>query len=272
MGQPVHLMLFADAEERGLAGAAAALAELRRVEARLSLFDDRSDLVALNQRSGRGWVAVGEDLRAVLAGAEQARAATGGAFDPAVEPLMEAWGFHRPRRTPPSVAEISEARAALDATRVVIEGGRVRLDPSGAALDLGGIGVGYGLDCAMRLVREQGIASAFLDISGDCAALAPPPGALGWRVDIATPGTRGAVSGSVLLRRSALATSANTESVVRYGAVVRGHVLDPATGYPAHRIRQATVRSATGMLADALSTASLVTGRAMPGAVQSLFV
>lgn len=270
MGQPVHLMLFAESEDQGLEVASEVLAELRRVEARLSLFDPRSDLVGLNQRAGRGWVDAGEDLLAVLAAAESIRAGTGSAFDPAVEPLMIAWGFHRHRSGAPSPAEVAEARSALDATRVTIQGGRVGLDPAGAALDLGGIGVGYGLDRAAGVLRQRGIASAFLDISGDCIALESPPGAAGWRVDLADPERRGAVTGSVLLRRSALATSANSQSTVRYGAMVRGHVLDPATGFPARRIRQATVVAATGVAADALSTATLVAGRAMPGATETI--
>jgi thiamine biosynthesis lipoprotein len=270
MGQPVHLMLFAASEDQGLEVAAEALAELRRVEARLTLFDSGSDLVALNQRAGRGWVDAGEDLLAALAAAESIRSETRAAFDPAVEPLMVAWGFHRRRSEAPSPIEIAEARSALAATTVTIQGGRVRLDPTGAALDLGGIGVGYGLDRAAGVLRRRGIASAFLDISGDCIALEPPPGAAGWRVDIADPVDRGAVRGSVLLRRSALATSANTQSTVRYGAMVRGHVLDPATGFPAHRVRQATVVAATGVAADALSTATLVAGRAMPGATETI--
>src|SRR4051812_12945526 len=54
MGQAVHLMLFAESEDQGLEACATALAELRRVEARLSLFDDASDLCELNRRAGRG--------------------------------------------------------------------------------------------------------------------------------------------------------------------------------------------------------------------------
>ena len=55
MGQPVHLQLFAESEAHGYDVAAAALAELRRVEARLSLFDDTSDLSELNRQAGRRW-------------------------------------------------------------------------------------------------------------------------------------------------------------------------------------------------------------------------
>ncbi len=64
----------------------------------------------------------------------------------------------------------------------------------------------------------------------------------------------------------ALATSANTVSVVRYGRAVRGHIMDPATGWPAEGWSQVSVVARTGLEADALSTAMLIDGRPRPGA------
>ena len=116
MGQPVHLMVFARSEQHGLDACASTLAELRGVEARLSLFDDASDLCELNRHAGRGALRMGEDLRRVLDLAERFRRATGGAFNVAVEPLMRVWGFHEPRRPEPTPTEIAEAREAVRPT------------------------------------------------------------------------------------------------------------------------------------------------------------
>ena len=52
---------------------------------------------------------------------------------------------------------------------------------------------------------------------------------------------------TIRLRDRALATSANTMSFVRYGANRRGHVMDPATGYPADRVLQTTALASSGM-------------------------
>ena len=269
MGQPVHLQLFAGSEAHGYEAAAAALAELRRVEARLSLFDDASDLAELNRRAGRGPLSVGADLAAVLEASLRLEAATEGAFNPAVEPLMRAWGFHARRSSEPSPGEIDQARAAVRAARIVVNRGRVFLPNRETQLDLGGIGVGYGLDRAMHVLRRAGIGSAFLDVSGDCIALGSPPGeARGWSVDIASPAGDGKVIATTRLRDAALATSANTMSVVRYGRAVRGHVLNPETGWPADALTQVTVVSPTGIEADALSTAMLVSGKPAAGVVR----
>jgi thiamine biosynthesis lipoprotein ApbE len=66
MGQPVHLQLFAESESQGYDASAAALAEIRRVESRLTLFDDGSDLSELNRQAGRSARRYDHDLTAII--------------------------------------------------------------------------------------------------------------------------------------------------------------------------------------------------------------
>jgi len=256
MGQPVHVMVFAESEDAGLEACALALAELRRVEARLSLFDDASDLCELNRHAGKRPMRVDQDLHEVLRAAEAYRAQTTGAFDPAVEPLMRVWGFHRPRRNPPSSAEIAAARAAVRAAVVRLDGDIASLPNAETQLDFGGIGVGFGIDRAIAVLRSQGIGHAFVDVSGDCYGLGAPPGEPdGWRVDIAGSAR------TVRLRDAGLATSANSVSLIRLGRQVLGHVMNPTTGRPAAGRHQVTVVAKATVTADALSTAALVAGQ-----------
>jgi thiamine biosynthesis lipoprotein len=224
----------------------------------LSQFDDTSDLCELNRSAGGRPVRLDRDLRTVLDLALAHRAATGGAFDVAVEPLMRAWGFHRPRTRAPTAAEIAEARGAVRAAVIRLDGDVARLPSEHTKLDLGGIGVGYGIDRALAVLRRAGIRRALVDVSGDCGTIGAPPGASGWRVDVAVPGRADGPPTVRYLRDAALATSANAQSVVRYGRAVRGHVMDPATGWPAVARRQVTVVARTAVAADALSTAALV--------------
>jgi FAD:protein FMN transferase len=268
MGQAVHLQLFAPTEAAGYEAAQAALAELRRVEQRLSLFDDTSELCELNRRAGRGRLVADTDLSTVLAASLHFQRQSGGAFNVAIEPLMRAWGFHRPRTTEPSTAEIAEARRAAEAARILVRGRTLALPSAATQLDLGGIGVGYGLDRMAAVLRGRGIERAFLDVSGDCLALGAPPGEAGWRVDIADPRRPGDIIASTHLRDMALATSSNSVSVVQYGRAVRGHVINPETGWPADALTQVSVVARTGTEADALSTAMLVSGKPCKGVVR----
>jgi thiamine biosynthesis lipoprotein len=272
MGQPVHAIVFASSETEGLDACAAALAELRRVESRLTLFDDASDLCELNRHAGCAAMRIDDDLQAVLRAAEGFRRTTGGAFNVAVEPLMRAWGFHERRVAQPGAAEITAAREAVTAAAIELDGDRARLSGAHTRLDFGGIGVGYGIDRALAEFTRRGIRRAFLDVSGDCAATGAPPGTVGWPVAIVDPGRPGGVTGTVSLRNAALATSANTVSVMRYGRWIIGHVMSPATGWPAHALVQASVVARNATAADALSTAMLVTGRTAPGVLRAFAV
>jgi thiamine biosynthesis lipoprotein len=267
MGQSVQLKVFAGSDDQGYEAAAAALAELRRVESRLSVFDDASDLSEFNRRAGRPPARVGADLLTVLRAAARFHRLTDGGFDLAVEPLMRAWGFRQPRATPPSPRELAEAIRSVRESRVILDGSRASLASAEARLDAGGIAVGYGLDRAGAVLRAHGIRRALLDVSGDCCALGAPPGARGWPVavvDSAHPGRNPRV---VLLRDAALATSANTVAVIRYGRTRIGHVMDPRAGRSAAGRAQATVVARTGIEADALSTALLVSARPAHGVV-----
>src|SRR6266480_2004869 len=124
--------------------------------------------------------------------------------------------------------------------------------------------------------RARGLRRAFIDVSGDMAAIGTPPGEPGWLVEIADPDRLGGgarrIAGATRLRDAALATAANTESIVRYGSLVAGHVMDPATGWPARPLKQATVVTRSAVAADALSTAMLVTGRRPAGVLKAYSV
>lgn len=255
MGQAVHLMVYADSEDLGLEACANALAELRRLEGVFSVFDDASELCELNRCAGKRALKASRDLWQAVYQADHFRTFTGGAFNPAVEPLMRVWGFHHARRTMPSPAELAAAREAVATATVNLSGG-LSLPNAHTRLDLGGMAVGFAIDQARCAFFPPGIHSAFIDVSGDCYGLGAPPGEPeGWPVQIAGS-TR-----VVRLRNSALATSSNTKSVIELEQHVLGHVMDPERGCPIDTRRQVTQLAPAAVLADYLSTAALVTGR-----------
>ena len=255
MGQAVHVMVFAESQDQGLEACANVFAELRRLESILSLFDDASELCELNRRAGRRPLKASKELWQAVYRADHVRKFTEGAFNPAVEPLMRVWGFHRPRRTMPSPTELAAAREAV-ATATVRCYSHLWLPNSHTKLDLGGMAVGYAIDEATGVLIGSGVRRALIDVSGDCYGMgAPPDEPEGWPVQIAGS-TR-----VVRLRDNALATSSNNKSVVELEKRILGHVMDPDRGCPVDTRRQVTQVAPCALLADALSTAALVSGR-----------
>jgi thiamine biosynthesis lipoprotein len=107
-------------------------------------------------------------------------------------------------------------------------------------------------------MRRAGVGHALLS-AGRSSLLALGGRDGGWRVDIASPRTDGALA-RVFLHNAAVGTSGAGEQFVVVDGVRYGHVLDPRTGWPASGILSVTVIASTSALADALSTAFFVGG------------
>ena len=201
------------------------------MEAQLSIFDDASDLSELNRHAGRGWFGAGDDLLTFLRAAERMRRLTSGAFRSGGGAAHAGVGVPRDGQGDAPDAGLCSARPvdAVRAARIVVDGRRVALPAGHTRLDPGGIGVGYGLDCARAVLRRYQIQRAFIDVSGDCLALGAPPGENGWPVTVVDSARPSRVIVSTRLRDLALATSSNAVSVVRFGDLTVGHIMDPRT-------------------------------------------
>ncbi len=264
MGSPLDVRTFVNGSERAAAVRAldAALDEVERLDAVLSNWKQDSELSRLNRSAASAPVRCSTDLFDVIEASLKARAVTGGAFDPGLEPWTRALGLRG------SGLEL-EAREIESSSRVSGAGGTVHLDRSertvgfsgaGAGLDLGGIGKGYALDAAGRVLREAGVRNALLNFGGQVLALGAPPGEGGWVVEVADPTDRFHPVLRLKVRDASVATSANTERGVWRNGEWMGHVLDPHSGHSATFQGSATSVAADATRADAYATALLVMG------------
>jgi len=121
--------------------------------------------------------------------------------------------------------------------------------------DPSGLVKGWAADRCAEIVRRHGFRTFSVDAAGDLACrgtIADADGWSGWPIGISHPDDPTAVVAVVDVRDGAVATSGTSQ---------RGdHVLDPASGVPAHGARQATVIGPDGAMADALATALVVAG------------
>ena len=109
-----EVMLASD-DAAEMSAAREALDEADDIESFLTVFRDTSEVSDVNRRAGREGVPVSPALFALVQRAAALHAATDGAFDITVGPLVQLWGFGPPpRRTnAPTEAEIA---AVLPAT------------------------------------------------------------------------------------------------------------------------------------------------------------
>jgi thiamine biosynthesis lipoprotein len=232
MGTRFELVL-PDGESARAVGEAA-LDEIEACHARFTRFDEASLLNHILRVGHERPVPLDADSYALFDDALTVWRDSGGAFDPTVpDQAMDA-------------VLLDEATRLIRFTR-----------PLGR-LDLGAIAKGHALDLAARVLRDHGIASAFLHGGTSSAlGLGAPPGGEGWQVALAG-------GGEVLLNDQAMSVSAVWEG--------NPHpTLDPRTGHPVPGPRQAVVVGPAARLADAWSTAVLVLG-GRPGLMPAAYV
>lgn len=207
--------------------------EVARIEAAFSLFRD-SSLTRLN-RDGR-LAFPSEDFLALLRLAGQVNGATGGAFDPTIQPLWlaEATG-----------GDVAVARGQVGWSRVKIGEEEIRLD-RGQALTLNGIAQGWAADRITALIKTEGFGDALIDM-GEIAALGHRPGGGDWTAGIASPDGR--TLGGARLSNRALATSSPRGTLIGDG---KPHIIGPFRQFP--RWSTVSVSAPSAALADALST------------------
>lgn len=245
-----------------------ALEEIRRLEARLSIFRPESELAHVNARAAREPVRVSAEVFSFLERARALSTASGGAFDPTVGPLLRCWGLlgAGPARVP-DAAELAAARRAVGMELVELDAAAftVRFRHPEVQLDPGAIGKGFAVEQAIMLLREAGVASALLHGgTSSAAAIGTPPDGEAWQVAVELPPHLRKPGEPPLavasLRNEAMSVSAVWGKGFSAGGRTLGHVMDPRTGQPAQGAVLSAVVLPSATETDALSTALLVAG------------
>lgn len=265
MGTRFELVLYGEDPVRLRAAGQEALQEIERLDRQLSFYLPESDLSDLNRRAGYGRVRLDPRVFALLERARRLSEETAGAFDITVAPLMQCWGFVGGTGKLPNADEIAQARERVGMRLISLdaEDSSVRFSAPGVLLDLGAIGKGYAIECAMELLQNNGIACALLHGgTSTVSALGRPPGARAWNVAIHRPfaaeGSRPLAT--VELRNESLSVSAPHGKWFLAQGKRYGHVIDPRSGYPVGHSLLAAVILPSATDSDALSTALLAAG------------
>jgi thiamine biosynthesis lipoprotein len=270
MGTEFRLEFFARGGEHAAAAAEAAFARIAALERALSDYDSESELARLGARADEGapgaWLPVSSELFGMLVEAQAVARASGGAFDVTVGPCTRLWRRAQRQGELPDEARLCEALRAVGHEKLALDPGTrsVRLLTRGMRLDPGGIGKGYALDEALRVLAEHGIERALAVGGGDIAARAAPPERAGWRVAIAgldsgDPAEDRAAT-ELFLAHAALSTSGDLVRSFELDGVRYAHILDPRNGRALTERRLASVLAPSGARADAWATALAVLG------------
>ena len=265
MGTTFQVLLYAADSVRAAEAAAAAFRRIDTLNAILSDYRDDSELNALCRTAGSGrWVRVSPDLWRVLRISHRAARQSNGAFDLTVGPVVRLWRRARRQHELPTDEALREANTRTGYRYIRYRPFRkaVRLQTPGMQLDPGGIGKGYAVDEALKVLRQRGIEAALVDGGGNLALGAPPPGKAGWRVQIGAMEGDTSHAVTVTLHGVGVSTSGDRYQYVEIAGKRYSHIVDPATGTGLADQCTVSVIARNGTEADWLSTAASVLGPA----------
>jgi len=259
MGTTATVQAWAPDSEMAASAVDAAFAAFARVDSLMSTWRDDSALCSLNKSKPGQWTDVGGEVCQVLQQAKAVAAASEGAFDPTILPLVRVWGFRGGQAALPDSAGLAIALGAVNHRQLELdpESGRARLLEPGMAVDLGGIAKGYALDCAAAAMRQNGATGGVVDLGGNILAFGQGPS---HQVGIVDPTREDRLLATIPLADASVATSGQYERFMTIEGRRYGHILDPRTGRPVPAGVSVTVVADKAILADALATAAVVLG------------
>ncbi|AEV28795.1 membrane-associated lipoprotein involved in thiamine biosynthesis [Sphaerochaeta pleomorpha str. Grapes] len=243
---------------------AAAFARISEIEAKMSLHKVTSELEAINAKAGKGLQEVSQDTYAVVEEALAISQLSGGAFDPTVGPLVEAWdiGGDNPRKPPQD--EIDSLLPLIGYERVLMDSAThsIGLADKNMVLDLGGIAKGYAADEVAKVLSKYNVKSAIVNLGGNVLTMGSKPDGTPWKIGIQDPDQdRGGYVMILSLVDQSLVTSGPYERFFEQDGKVYHHILDTKTGYPVEsEFTSVSIITPRSFLADALSTSVYALG------------
>jgi FAD:protein FMN transferase len=262
MGTQVTLTVVAPTAADAEAAVDAGMAELRRLDAMMSLYRDDSEISKVNRAAGRMPVKVPPEMIEVVEAAAEVSELTKGAFDVTVGPISVLWQMKLKAGGLPTDAEIARVLPLVNYRNLVVDrkASTLFLRRSGMIMDLGGCAKGYGADRVAALLRERGIANAVIAVAGDIWVLGNRQDGSPWRIGIQHPRDKDRTLAVLELRDKYISTSGDYERFVIREKKRLHHIIDPRTGKPAEGTTSVTVVGDRGSLIDPLTTGLFILG------------
>lgn len=235
---------------------AASLAEVRRLEAVMSLYRPDSALCELNSAGVLNDPPL--DLVRILSESRRYSLVSEGAFDVTVQPLWNVYASHfskpdaSPDGPPPEAVAAAVAKVGHDGLEIAAN--RLRFAKPGMGVTLNGVGQGYITDRVVELLRREGVEQALVNM-GKTRAIGNHPAGGPWSIGLEDPRAPGTAAERVPLPDGrAIATAAG------YGTLFDpagrfNHIFEPWSGRTSWRWLSVSVEADNATVGNALSNA-----------------
>jgi thiamine biosynthesis lipoprotein len=255
MGTVVKVTLYDGGSQEILNKVFERIAEIENL---VSINKEGTELNKLNENAGLKSVKVSDTSYDIIKRGLYYSELSNGGYDITIGPLVKLWSIGLPEAKVPTQEEIDKTIKNIDYSKVKInpDTKEVFLSEKGIMLDLGSIAKGYATDEIVKILREEDVKQAIVDIGGNIYAMGLKNGDTNWKIGIQNPfDDRGNVLGSVEISDKTVVTSGVYERFIEKNGVKYHHILNPDTGYPYKtEIAAVSIIADKSIDADALST------------------
>lgn len=190
----------------------------------------------------------------VLQRAGQVYRATGGAFDPTVMPLVEAYRDGK-RHGTDWTAKTDSLLQYVGFQHIVFDREAVHKTKPGVRLDLDGIAQGYTVDVLAEYLETKGVQRYMVEVGGEARCRGT------WEIGVEDPQQPGKDLFKLRLRDAAASTAGNYQNFYASGGRTFGHIIHPQKGYiQPDSLLSVTVIAREAAVADGFDTPCFVLG------------
>lgn len=219
-----------------------------------------SEVELVNSKAGVDYVKVSADTYNVIKTGKEYSGLSGGRFDITIGPLVKLWniGPENPSPKVPAKSDIDAVKKLTDYNKILLNDAekKVMLKDKNMKIDLGGIAKGYAADECIRILKENKVKHAIVNLGGNVFTLGRKLDGTDWNIGIQNPfGERDSYIGVLKASDKTIVTSGIYERYFEENGKRYHHILDPKTGYPVeNELVGISIIADKSINADALST------------------
>lgn len=261
MGTEVTITVTARSPEEGEAAIEAGMAELRRLDAMMSLYKAGSELTKVNLAAGKHPVNVSPEMIEVVEHAAKISKLSGGVFDVTVGPFVVLWRMRLKEGTVPTDDELVRVRPRVNYKNIIIDkkASTIFLKKPGMIMDFGGM-KGYMADRTADIIKKRGIQNAIIAVAGDIWVLGRRADGAPWRIGVQHPREHDKTLAVLELSDKYVSTSGDYERFVIREKKRHHHIIDPRTGKPSKGVISVTLIGDKGAFIDPLAKVPFILG------------
>ena len=209
-----------------------------------------------------------DEIITILSNAQRLETQTQNLFNPSIGRLIKLWGFHSNnynQETIPNKEEIQKLVSSNPLMQSIkIKNGILKSNNKNVQIDLGGYAKGYALDQAKKILKQNNVKNALINIGGNILAFGRH-GERDWVVGIQNPRKPNALASIALKSGWTIGTSGDYQRYIMVNNQRYSHLINPKTGYPENKTQSASIlippSKNSGILSDVFSKPLFITSK-----------